>query len=249
MLLILNLRGNPVTDSQQRTKFNKRPGPVDLGRRLSLAAIPAASISLMSTPVSAQTTRCRRTEDAGEGPFYFDPDLVRSDISENSPGAPLDMALRITRSNDCAPLAAARVDLWHANGIGLYSGYEDQPGVGDVPTDAAVDQVFLRGTQFTDADGWVRFRTIYPSWYGGRAPHVHFKVWLDTREVLASQVFFTDEVSAWVFERFDPYREYVARRTVFNDNDPFHEGVYGEVEQLDTTGIRANATVTVSESV
>ena len=35
---------------------------------------------------------------------------------------------------------------------------------------------FLRGTQFTDADGQVRFATIYPGWYQGRPVHIHLKV-------------------------------------------------------------------------
>jgi protocatechuate 3,4-dioxygenase beta subunit len=220
-------------------------GRVDLGRRRSLLALSATASSLASGGVLAQAARCVLTEDAGEGPFYFDPELMRSDITDGSPGLPLEVALQITRASDCATLSAARVDLWQANGLGLYSGYADQPGVGGVDADVSVGKTWLRGTQLTDADGWVRFRTIYPSWYGGRAPHVHFKVWLGPDEVLASQVFFSDETSAFVFERFDPYRAHVAKRTVFNDNDPFHQGAYCEIEQLDETGVRANAVIAV----
>jgi len=35
---------------------------------------------------------------------------------------------------------------------------------------------FLRGYQTTDADGAVRFQTIYPGWYPGRTVHIHFKI-------------------------------------------------------------------------
>ena len=35
---------------------------------------------------------------------------------------------------------------------------------------------FLRGYQVTDANGRVRFTTIYPGAYPGRAVHIHFKV-------------------------------------------------------------------------
>ena len=35
---------------------------------------------------------------------------------------------------------------------------------------------FLRGFQTTDSDGRVRFTTIYPGAYPGRAVHIHFKV-------------------------------------------------------------------------
>ncbi len=36
-------------------------------------------------------------------------------------------------------------------------------------------QTFLRGLQFTGADGVAEFRSIVPGWYAGRAVHVHLK--------------------------------------------------------------------------
>jgi len=225
-------------------------GEVDLDRRRSLLALTAtaAGASLATGSALAQAARCVLTEDAGEGPFYFDPELVRSDISDAAAGAPLEIAIQVTRASDCATLAAARVDLWQANGIGLYSGYADQPGVGDISTDSAVDQAWLRGTQFTDGDGWVRFQTIFPSWYGGRTPHLHFKVWIGLEEFVASQIFFPDETSTFVFERWDPYRSHIAKRQVFNDNDPLHQGIYCEVERQDETGVRANTVVAIADA-
>jgi protocatechuate 3,4-dioxygenase beta subunit len=91
---------------------------------------------------------------------------------------------------------------------------------GGVATDVR-GETFLRGTQFTDAAGNVSFDTIYPSWYGGRTPHIHFKVFLSEREVIAGQIFFPDEINDEVFSTWDPYRQHVDRRTVFNDNDMF----------------------------
>lgn len=223
-----------------------RCGQVDLGRRHTLLALTAAGAGLSSARALAQATGCVLTDNAGEGPFYFDPGLVRADIVDGSPGLPLDVAIQVTRASDCATLAAARVDLWQANGIGLYSGYENQRGVGDVDAASAAGQSFLRGTQLTDGDGWVRFRTIFPSWYGGRTPHLHFKVWLDTEEVVASQIFFPDETTRYVFANFEPYRTHVEKRTTFNDNDPLHQGVYSDVESADAGGVRASAVVAVA---
>lgn len=171
---------------------------------------------------------CVLTPDSGEGPFYFDPELVRSDIRDGSGGATLDLAIRIIRAGDCATLSNARVDLWHADGLGLYSGYEQQAGVG-AAAESVEGKTFLRGTQATDADGRVRFRTIYPSWYRGRTPHVHFKVFLDNDEVVASQVFFPEDVNRKVFEAHAPYREHVARRDTFNESDSFLQGAPGGV--------------------
>ena len=161
------------------------------------------------------------------------------------PGAPLEIAIQVTRAGDCAVLANARLDLWQADGLGLYSGYENQRGVG-AGTPLPVGRTYLRGTQVTDADGWVRFTTIYPSWYGGRTPHLHFKVLLGGDEVVASQVFFPDEVSAEVFGTWDPYRRYVDRRTVFNANDPIEGSVLCDVHENDGGGVRASAVVAVA---
>jgi protocatechuate 3,4-dioxygenase beta subunit len=178
----------------------------------------------------AQTARsCLLTPEAGEGPFYLDPRLVRSDVTSNKPGAPLQLALQVTRAGDCATLANARVDIWQADGIGLYSGYAKQSGVGGINPEQALGQQYLRGTQTTDASGNVQFRTIFPSWYGGRTPHVHFKVFLGGNEVVASQVFFPDEVTKEVFSEFDPYRQHVSKRRVFNTNDPIPQGIHSQV--------------------
>ena len=225
----------------------------DLGRRRILAATSACAATLVLPKAFAQVASCAVTEDAGEGPFYFDPSLVRSDVTSGRPGAPLEFAVQITRARDCAPLAGVRLDLWQADALGLYSGYRDQPGVGGVPTAPTVGATFLRGTQFADADGWVRFKTVYPSWYGGRTPHIHFKVLIEAKERIASQIFFPDEINAEVFENWDPYREHIAKRTSFNHNDSFldrnrdgrTDGVFCEVERYDRSGFAAKAVVTV----
>jgi len=81
----------------------------------------------------AQVSRsCVLTPEAGEGPFYLDPRLVRADITSGQPGAPLRLAMQVVRAGDCATLANARVDVWHADAVGLYSGYEKQAGVGGI---------------------------------------------------------------------------------------------------------------------
>jgi protocatechuate 3,4-dioxygenase beta subunit len=193
-----------------------------------LSAIIMAGMT--STRAWGQGPRsCVLTPEAGEGPFYLDPKLQRSDITSGQPGAPLQLSLQVVRTGDCATLAQARVDVWHADALGLYSGYEKQSGVGGVSTKPAIGQQYLRGTQFTDAGGNVQFRTIFPSWYGGRTPHVHFKVFLGGNEVVASQIFFPDEISREVFAQWQPYREHASKRTAFNDNDPIKQGVYSDV--------------------
>ena len=61
---------------------------------------------------------CILTPEAVEGPFYFDPKLVRADITEGREGAPLALALQVVPATDCAAIKGVRVDLWHADGLG-----------------------------------------------------------------------------------------------------------------------------------
>jgi protocatechuate 3,4-dioxygenase beta subunit len=208
-----------------------QPPAIHAGRRRALIGLSGLIMAAMHVKRAwAQTPgSCVLTPEAGEGPFYIDPRLVRSDLSTERPGAPLELSMQVVRAGDCARLTGARVDVWHADAIGLYSGYARQGGVGGVSTDVAVGKSYLRGTQITDEDGNVRFRTIFPSWYGGRTPHVHFKVFLGGNEVIASQIFFPDEVNDEVFKQWEPYRQHVSKRQTFNHNDPIRAGVHSSV--------------------
>ena len=133
---------------------------------------------------------CPVTPEQTEGPFYFDPRLVRQDIKEGRPGVPLRLRLQIVAAADCAPAARARVDIWHCDAAGTYSGYDRERSGG---------QAFLRGTQFADASGVASFETLYPGWYEGRAPHVHVKAWLGDGRELTSQLYFPDALSDQIY--------------------------------------------------
>jgi protocatechuate 3,4-dioxygenase beta subunit len=109
-----------------------------------------------------------------EGPYFVDEDLNRSDIRFDAdgvlqPGLPLSLALNVSQLVDCnpVPLTGAYVGIWHCNAAGVYS---------DVASQNATSRGFLRGYQPTDRHGNVRFLTIYPGWYQGRAVHIHVKV-------------------------------------------------------------------------
>jgi len=208
-----------------------QPSEINISRRLALVGLSGLVVSAIAVQRAwAQGPRsCVLTPEAGEGPYYLDPKLLRSDITSGQPGAPLDLSMQVVRAGDCATLAGARVDVWHADALGLYSGYAKQSGVGGISTEPAVGKQYLRGTQFTDAKGNVQFRTIFPSWYGGRTPHVHFKVFLMNKEVVASQIFFPDEISKEIFRSVEPYRQHESKRTTFNTNDPIKQGIYSDV--------------------
>jgi protocatechuate 3,4-dioxygenase beta subunit len=101
--------------------------------------------------------------------------IVRSDITASfgsstarAQGVPLAITMTIKDFADGKkPLAAGAVYLWHCNRDGQYSLYSQ----------GLTGENYLRGVQETDANGTVRFTTIFPACYSGRWPHIHFEVY------------------------------------------------------------------------
>lgn len=179
-------------------------------RRLSAQGLPACVV----TPAQA------------EGPFFTDARLNRSDIRSDptdksvKEGVPLALTLRVSSvgAAGCVPLAGAMVDVWHCDAAGAYSDADR----------ATAGKKFLRGYQVTDAQGAVRFTTIYPGWYPGRAVHVHFKVRVVAGPALGheftSQLYFDEAVTDRVHARA-PYSARGARgRTLNNDDGLYRRG-------------------------
>src|SRR5262249_22813469 len=111
--------------------------------------------------------------------FYF-----RQDIRETQQGVQFNLKLKIFGIGNCLPMPNLRVNIWHCSNVGLYSGY-DQPGnVGQAGL------TYLRGYQFTDANGEVEFITIFPGWYNGRICHIHFQVYVSSSYAAISQMTF-----------------------------------------------------------
>ena len=74
-----------------------RPRNVRYSRRDTIAGLGALGFF---TPfaVTAQQSRCVLTPDSGEGPFYFDPSLVRSDIVDGHNQPDLSPLIRASES-------------------------------------------------------------------------------------------------------------------------------------------------------
>ena len=47
--------------------------------------------------------------------------------------------------------------------------------------------------------------------------------------MVASQIFFPDEINKEVFAQWQPYRDHASKRKAFNDNDPIKPGTYSDV--------------------
>jgi protocatechuate 3,4-dioxygenase beta subunit len=185
---------------------------------------PGANAGAGSSDVAAATTNaslptgCVVRPELTEGPLFVDEMLNRADIRPDpttgqiSEGVQFDLTFHVTKvdADACTPLAGVQVDLWHCDAHGIYSD-TNQLGF------QTVGQKFLRGYQVTDESGVVKFTTIYPGWYQGRAVHIHFKMRTGDGYDFTSQLFFDESLNDAVFAQA-PYNSR-GERTRRNEND------------------------------
>jgi protocatechuate 3,4-dioxygenase beta subunit len=184
--------------------------PQAIGRRGLLAAIGAAGLSAAAPSAGAAPRALPLTAQATEGPYYIDVAKFRSDITEGLEGVPLEVRFIVLEPAG-KPLRGLRVDLWHCDAQGRYSGFGGQ---GDDLTLSFESKTFLRGSQRTDREGAVAFATVYPGWYAGRTTHIHFKVLNGARTVLTSQFFLPDGLSEYLYAQVPGYRRARLRDTL-----------------------------------
>ncbi|KAG4069865.1 hypothetical protein HA402_009572 [Bradysia odoriphaga] len=153
---------------------------------------------LLSNDETRQNT-CVLAIESIEGPYHIDQLLQRSDVTDGEPGIPLDLTFVIRDVETCEVLPNIIVDIWQCNATGFYSGFlSEGNGYGTsrgIPTDASR---FLRGVQTTDANGEVKFRTIYPGWYIDRAVHIHIKLYYGMNTTTAKytgQLYFSEDMN------------------------------------------------------
>ena len=153
------------------------------------------ALSKIGGPAALMTQVCTLTPRATEGPYYLNNRLNRQDISEGKPGLETWYYFLVVDQN-CNPIPGAIVDVWHNDGLGVYSGFANQGTTG---------QTYIRGVQVANANGLVGFKSIYPGWYQGRCTHVHLKVHLQNNTALTTQTYFVDSISDQVHTLLVPY--------------------------------------------
>ena len=189
---------------------------------------------------AARTPACLLTPAQTEGPYFVDERLNRADVRTDPasgsvrPGALLTLNLAVSSiaGGRCLPVSGAIVDIWHCDAAGVYSDASDM-------SFNTRGSKFLRGYQVSDANGRVRFTTIYPGAYPGRAVHIHFKV--RTRRPggdaeFTSQLYFDDALTDRVHSR-NPYAGAVPRRTR-NERDGLYRrgGRELQIDVVETDG-------------
>ncbi len=193
-------------------------------RLLAVLGLGAASVGLAACggggSTSSSASSSSAASSAGEipdetaGPYPGDgsngPDvleqsgIVRSDIrssfgeySGTAEGVPMTLELTVSDLADGGvPFEGVAVYVWHCTREGGYSLYSS----------GIEDQNYLRGVQVADADGLVRFTSVFPACYDGRWPHIHFEVYPDqggttdsTNAIATSQVALPQDVCEAVY--------------------------------------------------
>jgi protocatechuate 3,4-dioxygenase beta subunit len=177
-----------------------------------------------------------------EGPYPYpggeiNNPLQRADVKGGMTGVSLDISFIVVNTNaGCAAVPNARVDIWHCNKDGYYSGYGSQPGY--LGTLSYTGQTWLRGYQLADTAGKVTFNTIYPGWYAGRSTHIHMEVYVGGVLKKTTQITFSETISDVVHVS----TLYAAHGTNTTRNTA--DGVFG-----DSATDLANETVALTGSV
>jgi protocatechuate 3,4-dioxygenase beta subunit len=214
--------------------------------------LPLPDLGGKESLAQAAKTCIRLNPEQEEGPFYVDLGKVRSNVTEGQEGVPLTLRIRVIDHTKCEPLANAAVDIWQCNASGIYSDEESEDTLG---------QTYLRGIQFTDADGWAELKSIHPGHYEGRATHVHVRVHIGGKRTKKTfkgghlchtgQMFFPEAINDVVYA-VSPYSSETATR-VPNASDRVYTAQGGKyslakVKGSIASGLEATVTMGVDPS-
>ena len=233
-----------------------------LDRRAALGLLGLGGSALAacgSSGAMAQAAACIASPRETRGPFAADggsdaagrlnvlesEGIVRSDIRDSfagmtgtADGVALDLEIRVLGTlGECNPMAGWAVYLWQNDADGAYSLY-------NLPR-----ANYLRGLQQSDAEGIVRFQTILPGCYGGRAPHLPFEVVSSAQAavsgvpaVLASQFAFAENACREVYAADPRYGGSLANLERWNNERDFVFGdAEGDMRELQTIALEGNA--------
>ncbi len=155
--------------------------------RRKIVQTAAATGLLVGTAIVPASQRKKTPRDF-TGPFYpVDPRNRTNDLIAGTPRSEvLHLSGRVLAPNG-APFESALVDIWQADPEGRYKHPRDRG------QDRLLEEFLYSGEAATDARGEFAFRTYVPGRYGSRpAQHIHYKVWVQGREVLTSQIYFDE---------------------------------------------------------
>lgn len=142
------------------------------------------------TPIGTQNAAgCIPTFLDGGGPYYEPNTPFRETIApEENTGTELTVSGKVLNANCTAVYKNVVVDIWQANETGNY------------------DDTWYRGRVTTADDGSYSFTTVIPKGYGEgtafRPPHIHFKIWDESTEIITSQMFLPESRNQGIEEAY-----------------------------------------------
>jgi protocatechuate 3,4-dioxygenase beta subunit len=237
----------PKPDLLQRRNALKLLGGVGAAAFLAACGDDAGTTAASSTPEATTATTAASSGDITAlpdetgGPYpadgtngpnvLTDGAVVREDIRASfgeyagtADGVPMDIELTIYTAATDAAKAGAAVYLWHCTRDGAYSIYQE-------------DENYLRGVGEADANGVVRFTSIFPGCYSGRWPHIHFEIFEDVDAALGganpiktTQLALPEETCATVYatDGYEASSGNLARTSLDSDN-VFRDGYANQV--------------------
>lgn len=262
-LLAVGCSGGDPTAVSTNTPVSSTSTPAVAGGQPAATAAPSVSPipGTATTPASAcvpefpAETAGPFPGDGSNGPNVLNQSgIVRSDLRQSfgtsqnvAQGIPLTFELTIVdTAKNCAPIPGAAVYAWHCDRDGLYSLYSA----------GATQENYCRGVQAADANGRVRFVTVFPGAYSGRWPHIHFEVYPSLEQagssgnkLVTSQLALPDDVCKTVYGStgYESSLRNHARTTLQSDG-VFRDGV--ELQMAAVTGsLSAGFTATLMVGV
>lgn len=193
---------------------------------VALSGIPASALECIALPWETNgpyPADGTNTKDGQVVNALTEEGVIREDLrtsfgslTPTADGLQLDMELTLLNAEGCTPLAGYAIYVWHCDATGLYSLYD------------TTDANYLRGVGLADADGKVKFTTIFPGCYDGRWPHIHFEIFESVgaavsgeASVLTAQIAMPGTTSAALYavdSRYSNGTRNLGRITIASDN-------------------------------
>jgi protocatechuate 3,4-dioxygenase beta subunit len=216
------------------------------GAALSLWAARGRAATVMGTAADGSVCVANPAETGGPFPadgtnvragqtvnILTEQGVIREDIRTSiggltpvAEGVPVTLEITLVDVNRaCAPLGGMAVYVWQCDAEGIYSIY------------GAADRNYLRGVGISDAQGRVRFTTVFPACYPGRWPHIHFEVFssaemaVSGKGALLTSQFALPEAECRAV--YDSQPLYAASRETINGVSLNRDGIFRDASEVE----------------
>ena len=134
---------------------------------------------IFSQPTKTTIKTCIPTFEDGDGPYYkANAPFTTKIVPDKNNGERLIIRGRLLKNDCTTAIPNAVLDIWQADETGTYR------------------DTSYRGKITTNATGNYMFETVKPKGYGKgtayRPPHIHFKVVINNKVMITSEMFFPD---------------------------------------------------------